>query len=309
MKNLIWVLVLSLAAFTFSSCDGAGEYTNTNAGNENANAGADPAKELATTLAETEKKAYEAWKKKDGKYFDDFLTDGFTGVSRNGRNVKAGVSETISKNPCEIKSYSTSDEEAVDLGDGIALLTMKVTEEVICDGKAEPSPQWAATIYVKDGGSWKAAYHQTVATPDAKGEYPAAPEGAGDKPADDADKEMTATLSEASKAGWEAWSKKDTKWFDENWGDKYVSITGTAGRSDRATGLKFHGEHKCEIKSIKHDGHRTAKISDNVVLFTYKSVDGACDGTAVANPIWASSIHVKDGEKWKVAFYMGTPGA
>jgi len=307
MKNIIWVLLLALAAISFGSCNGAGETANTNAGNTNAVT--KPAKDLATTLADTEKTAYEAWKKKDGKFFDGFLTDGFVGVSRTGRGQKAGVSKSISENPCEVKSYSTSDAEAVELGEGIALLTMKVASEVSCDGKASPSPQWAATIYVKDGDDWKAAYHQTRATADAKGEYPKAPEGAGDKPADDSDKETTATLSAMDKAGWESWTKRDTKWFEENWADTHVSIT-PEGRSDRATRLKFHGEHKCEVKSVSHEGQRTSKISDNVVLLTYKSnVDGACDGTAIPKAIWASSIYVKHGEKWKSIFYMLTPAA
>lgn len=308
MKRASLVIALALTALFFSACPPPADNTNTNS--ENANTATEPAKELSTTLADLEQGAYDAVKAKNGQFFEGFLDDGFVGVGRFGRGGKADVPKMITDNPCDIKSISTSDAEAVELGEGVALLTMKLTEDGECEGKAVPSPQWAATVYVKDGDAWKAAYHQTVPAPDAKGELPERPESAKDTPPADADAELTAALSEKLKAGWEAWSKNDAKWFEENTSADYVSVTGTEGRSDRATRIKFQGEHKCEIKSISHDSQRTTKLSDNVVMVTYKSVvEGTCEGNAFPDAIWATSIFVKDGDNWKPAFYMGTPGA
>lgn len=309
MKKASLVIALAFTALFFSACPPPADNTNTNSENTNTNTATESPKELATTLADLEKGAYDAVKSKNGQFFEGFLADGFVGVGRFGRGGKAEIPKRIADNPCNYKSISTSDAEAVELGDGVALLTMKLTEDGECGGKAVPSPQWVATIYVKDGDSWKAAYHQTVPAPDAKGEPAAQPEGVKDTPPADADAELTAALSEKLKAGWEAWSKNDAKWFEDNTSADYVSITATEGRSDRATRIKFQGEHKCEVKSITHDGQRTTKFSDNVVLVTYKSmVEGTCDGNAMPGAIWSSSIFVKEGDTWKPAFYMGTPG-
>ncbi|HUF04299.1 MAG TPA: nuclear transport factor 2 family protein [Aridibacter sp.] len=110
------------------------------------------------------------------------------------------------------------------------------------------------------------------------------------------------------KAGWDAWSKSDAKWFEGHTTDKYVAITGDEGRSDRAARINYQAEHKCEIESLSHSDQRTTKFSDDVVLVTYKaSVDGTCDGNAVPKTIWAGTIFVKEGEDWKLAFHMGTP--
>ncbi|NNE65097.1 MAG: nuclear transport factor 2 family protein [Pyrinomonadaceae bacterium] len=305
MKNTIKLLVLSLAALAFAACP-AGDGGNTNTGNENA--GADPAKTLAATLESTEKEAYEAWKKKDGKFFNDFLTDGFVGVGQTGRGPKDGVEKGISENPCEVESYSTSDAKARELADGVALLTMKLESIETCDGKTTPSPEWSATVYVKDGDNWKAAYHQTMPTAKAKGVYPAG--APGDKPGDDADEELTKKLAENTKAGWDAWAKKDTSWFEENVAKEYTAITTRSGRSNREQRLKFHGSHGCEAKNISHSDHRSTKINDNVVLLTFKaSFDATCDGSPVFSPVWTSSLWVKDGENWKSTFYMATPAA
>ncbi|HUF04305.1 MAG TPA: nuclear transport factor 2 family protein [Aridibacter sp.] len=193
MKNILWTVVLAFAALSFTACLPAGDTTNTNTENTNT---AEPAEDLAKTLTDRSKEAEEAWKSKDGKFFEGFLADGFVGVGRFGRGTKEIVPKAISENPCEVKSDSVSGQEAVELGEGVALLTEKFEREVVCDGKTLPSPTWAATVFVKEGDTWKGAYHQTLPAPDAKGEYPAPPEGAGDKPPAEGDAELTSTLSD-----------------------------------------------------------------------------------------------------------------
>ena len=308
MKNKFFIFLLAIAAVCLTACPPASNTNNANA--ENTNTEASPAESLSKVLVDREHEAQEAWKAKNGKFFEDFVTSGFVGVGRFGRNGKDGVPKFITDNPCEIKGYSSSDQEVVELGDGVGLVTMKTAEDVDCGGKAAPSPVWSATVYVKEGDTWKAAYHQGVAAPDAKGEYPAAPEGVKDDPPADADKELTSTLTDLIKKGWDAWSKSDAKWFEDNTADNYVAITGAQGRAGRAERIKYQGEHKCDVKSINIEDARSAKLSDNVALLTYKSVvDGTCDGTKVPAPIWSTSIFVKDGDAWKAASYMGTAGA
>jgi len=307
MKTIYFVVLLALSALLFSACPPAQESVNSTP--DNTNTTEEPAEDLTKALVATSTEAREAWKAKNGKFFEDFLLDSFVGVGGAGRDDKAARIASISGFPCDVKSISNSDEQSVELGEGVALLTLKTTDDADCNGKPMLSPSWTAVVAVKDGDKWKGAYHQVVPAADAKGEMPQRPAGAGDKAPEDSDKELTAKLSEIVKAGWEAWSKNDAKWFEDNTTDKYVAITNLGGREDRAARIKYHGEHKCEVESVTHDGQRATKISDNVVLLTYKSmVKGTCEGAAVPAAIWASSIFVKDGDGWKMAFYMGTPG-
>lgn len=311
MNTKFWYMLLLLAVVAFGACDGAQETSNSNTGNESAteSAAAETDKDVKGTLSEMELSAYKAWMNKDGKFFEGFLTDNYVSVGANGRGDREMSVKAITDFPCEVKSVQKGDNEVTELGDGIALLTSKDSVDVFCDGKKLPSPNWAATLYVKEGDKWQAAYHQTRPAKDAKGEAPPAPESSTDKPGADSDQEMTEALMAIDKGLWEAWSKKDTKPFEENLTENYVGY-GDEGRSDRAAYIKEMGENKCDLKSMSQDAANSTKINDNLYMLTYKSnLDGACDGTALPETIWSTSFFVKDGDKWKSAFWMGTPGA
>ena len=317
MRGLKWVLLLAFLVITFACESGTKttntKITNTNAGNSNtaslpANTATAPAKDLKTTLAEVENSAYEAWKKKDGKFFEEFLTDNYVGVRGSGRGGHEGTVKSISDFPCDVKSTSTADEDAVELADGVVLFTGKDTSVVECDGKGTPSPLWAATVYVKDGDKWKAAYHQVAPTKDTKGENPTMPADAPKpKPLEDANKEITAKLSETEKSLWEAWAKKDTKPFEEALADNFSEIS-MDGRVDRAAAIKGIGEHKCEVKSHSLSDFHTSKISDDIYVLSYKgTADATCDGKPAPMTMWVSTIMKKDGDSWKGLFHMSSP--
>ncbi len=311
MKNFTWVLLIAFAVFSFSSCGNDGYRANSNSGNKNAgntNAAAKPEKDLKATAKDLEMKAYEAWQKKDGKFFEGFLTEGFVGNGANGRNTMAGVAKAISDNPCEIKGFTIEDEQATELADGVVLFTAKTTSDVTCEGKASPSPLHAATVYVKDGDDWKAAFHQNAPTAETKGEAPAPP---ADAPKVElpkgADEEVAKAITETEKGLWEAWVKKDTKAFEESLADNFTGFN-PGGREDRAAALKNIGEHKCDVKTHSLSDFHTAKLADNLYLLTYKAAaDGTCDGKPLPKGFWVSTIASKDGDKWKGHFHMSTP--
>ena len=48
-----------------------------------------------------------------------------------------------------------ADPASAALGADVSLLTFKAAVDGKCDGQVVP-PEWDATIYVKDGGAWKA---------------------------------------------------------------------------------------------------------------------------------------------------------
>jgi len=313
MKNIKWVLFLTIIVMTFG-CGETGtktansSTTNSNAGN--ANTAAAPAKDIKTTITELENGAYEAWKKKDGKFFEEFLADNYVGVGMTGRGGKEDSVKGISEFPCEVNSTSTSDEDTVELADGVVLFTVKDTSVAECEGKAMPGPMWAATVYVKDGENWKAAYHQVAPSAETKGENPPAPKDAPKpKPMEDANKEITAKLSEIDKGLWDAWSKGEGKIFEETLTKDYRRLV-PWGRQDREQTIKTITEQDCKVKSMAHDDFSTTKFSDGVAMLTYKTdVDATCDGDALAKQYWSSVIYTKDGDKWLSAFFAATPAS
>ena len=196
----------------------------------------------------------------------------------------------------------------VDLGDGVAVLTAKVTNDFTCNGKPGASPSFAGAVFVKDGDNWKAAYHQTGPAPDSKGDNPTPPADAP-KPEGptDGDKELTAKLVEKEKELWEAWAKKDPKPFEAMLAENFTGFN-LEGPEDRAAAIKSAGDHKCDVKGSTLSDAVTSKINDKIYLLTYKaSVDGKCDGNPIPNGFWAATVLSKDGDALKAHFHMVTP--
>ena len=163
MKNVLSILLITLVATVFAACPAAtetGSNTNTNG------TGTETAKTTEDILAELDKSAGEAWMKKDGKFFEGFLTETFVGNGSMGRSDRAMVVKRISGMDCEVKSTTTSDAKVTEISDGLALYTGKSTSEGTCDGKDIPD-SYFATLYVKDGDTWKGAYYQSSDIPAA----------------------------------------------------------------------------------------------------------------------------------------------
>src|ERR1700675_1705334 len=134
---------------------------------------AGPTKVALVTL---EKSAYAAWKSKDAKFWNTFLSDKFVGWGSSGRLDKASATKEFTRADCAIKSYALSDEQMSPLGKGAALITYKITVDGTCGGQQVPANSWAASVYVRDGNEWKGAFHAEASVVDPKA-APAKPAG------------------------------------------------------------------------------------------------------------------------------------
>ncbi len=320
MTMIKYFILAATAAIAFSACGSPAANTpasNANAATANANTAkptaAAPTKDALVTL---EKSAYEAWKTKDAKFWDTFLADNFAGYGATGRLDKAKALKEYSGADCDFKSYTLSDDQMTPLGPDAAVITYKVTVDGTCGGQKIPSPSWAAGAYVRSGDKWKGAFHAEtpVVDPKAPPAKPAAPakkDAAPAKPADaktDAKPDAaTDALLALEKKAWEAWKAKDAKALDDWAAKDMVSISGSSGRTDRATSLKMWAEDKCEIKSISFtDGMSAAFGADVSLLLFNVAVDGKCDGQAVPAESGAT-IYIKEGGSWKAVMAIGTP--
>jgi hypothetical protein len=148
MKNFI---VIALLTFSFAS-----------------SAFGQPAQPDKSTLKETlttlEKQSWEAWKNRDGKFFQNFLSDDHVEVGFGGPTDKKTVVAGVGSPACTVKSYTVDHFELTELGPDTALLTYHAAQDTTCGGAVVPSPVWVSSLYVKRNGQWLNALYQQTKT-------------------------------------------------------------------------------------------------------------------------------------------------
>lgn len=114
-------------------------------------------------------------------------------------------------------------------------------------------------------------------------------------------------LMALEKAGWEAWKTRDAKWTEDNYLDKGLSL-GATGRSDKAAMLKSYTTQKCEIKSYSLSDDNMHMAGPDAAFLTFKGTqDATCDGKKLPAAVYSVSVYVREGDKWKAAFYSEAP--
>ena len=313
MTEIKYFVLTAAAAFVFTACGapaGNAPANNANAANTTAKTvAAAPTKEA---LMATENKAWGSWKAKDGKFFEDYLTDNAIGMGSSGRSDKAAIVKRISDPTCEVNDFSLTEEQMTPLGADAALLTYKATQDAKCGGNALPSTVRAATVLVRSGDKWKAAFHAEAAVVDPKA-APAKPADTKEAPKKDevkpaAPDALTDALVPAEKAVWEAWKDHDGKKIEELTAKdiSFINIFGTYFAT-KADALKDWTSPGCDVKSVSVTEAVGTMLSPTVGILTFKGgADGTCFGQKVG-PIWGTSVYVKDGDAWKWTFGINLP--
>jgi hypothetical protein len=125
---------------------------------------ADKTAALKETLVNLEKQSWEAWQKRDGKYFQEFLSDDHVEVGMSGVTGKAPVVSFVGSPVCVVKSYAVDRFELHMFDANTALLTYHAQQDTACGGNPVPSPVWISSLFVKRGKRWvNAMYQQTKA--------------------------------------------------------------------------------------------------------------------------------------------------
>lgn len=146
------VIALALVAVAFTSTPGRVKRDS-------------PVEEEVVAL---EKRAYEAWKQKDKKFFEEHMAEDGRYLDANGGGGKAQYVRAIIDNDCTVNGYALDKPKVTLLGRDAALLTYRYTYDIVCGGKPEAGPLWASTVYVKRGGKWLIAFHQELTAAQAK---------------------------------------------------------------------------------------------------------------------------------------------
>ncbi len=315
--RIILSLLLSVDAIALSDCEappagnaGANKANTANTTNTNAAkpVAAAPTKEALMAI---EKSAHEAFKNKDAKFWETFLSDKFVAFAQPaGRLDRAAAVKLYSGADCDLKSYSISDDQMTSYGADAAIVTYKLTSDGTCAGQKMDTETWVASAYVRSGDQWKGAFHAEAPIVDpkaapaksapAKPAPPASDEGTA-PPAADA---LTTALLAVENKAWEAWKNRDAKTLNEVGTANFVYLS-SAGRKNKEESTKIWTEPKCDIKSFSLTEPLAVSLSNDFALITYKgNASGTCDGKPIPPAVWVASFNIKEGETWKNAFYM-----
>lgn len=114
---------------------------------------------LLRKLSANETKLWDAWKNKDSKPFQMWLTSDGVMVGEQGVGMKADVVKMMASMPCEVKSYTLSDWKIAMVDADAAMLTYKGAADGTCMGQPIPTV-WASSLWVNRKGKWMAFSHQ-----------------------------------------------------------------------------------------------------------------------------------------------------
>lgn len=323
MKPIAVTVCLGLAALMLAACGAPATNTNTNANTANPAVVAP----TADALLALDKQANEAYIKGDSKFFEGMLSDKFVMHEGGQRMDKAAVTKMIAGNKCDVRGWKLEEPQMAKIDADTYVLSYKGTFDGSCtgpDGKSMkvPSPTRAATVWVRSGDKWLAAYHGENLIIDPKNPPPAAKKAeskkdnkaaansntAATKPA--ADPSLTDAMMAVEKSLWEAWMAKD--------GKKIAGLT-TADLSfqnifgthfaTKAEALKDWTGPSCDVNSVSVTDGAATLISPTVGILTSKGTAwGTCGGQKPAQiRVYGTSVYVKDGGSWKLAFCLNRP--
>ena len=115
--------------------------------------------EVKEHLIKLEKQSWEAWKNRDSKFFQDFLSDDHVEVGFGGLTNKAQVVAVVGSTVCTVKSYKLDHFEMKMLDKDTALLTYWEEQDTVCNTQV-PLPCWVSSLYMKRGDKWLNVFYQ-----------------------------------------------------------------------------------------------------------------------------------------------------
>ena len=114
---------------------------------------------LLKKLSANETALWNAWKNKDAKPFQNWLSADSVMIGEEGVGAKTDIVKMMASMPCEVKSFTLSDWKLSMVDADAALLTYKGVADGTCGGQPIPTT-WASSLWVNRKGKWMAFSHQ-----------------------------------------------------------------------------------------------------------------------------------------------------
>ena len=115
---------------------------------------------LRETIIALERSAWDAWKRKDASFFRNTLLPNAAYVSATGVSSREEIAKGIETDTCKVDGFVLRNEEVRSLSPDVALLTLRAMSDVTCGTGSVHADAWSSTVFVRDGDSWKVAFHQ-----------------------------------------------------------------------------------------------------------------------------------------------------
>jgi hypothetical protein len=319
MKAAFTNACLGLAALMLATCGNPVKSTDTNtSAGVTKPAAAAPTPDILLAL---DKQANAAYLRSDSKFFEGMLNDKFV-MREGGRQMdKAAAVKFIAGNTCNVKDWKLEDPLAAKIDAETYVLSYRGTFDGSCtgpDGKPIklPSPIRAATVWIRADETWRAAFHGQDPILDPKNPpSPAKAAGKKESKKDDravaiakaaADPSVVAMMA-VEKSVWEAWMAKNAARLQELTTPdlSFQNIFGTFF-ANKADTLKNWTSTYCDIKSVSvNDGEGTLLSPAIGILNRTGTAEGSCNGQNLPLvPIYGTSVYVKYGDSWKLAFSL-----
>jgi hypothetical protein len=266
-------------------------------------------------LVALDKQANQAYIRGDAKFFENLLSENFVMREGGQRMDKAATLKMIAGNKCDVRAWNLDQPWMAKIDADTYVLSYRSTSDGTCtaaDGKPAniPSPARAATIWVRSGGKWLAAFHgenPIIGPKDSPKATLPPPQLAKETEAKPTDPSTDALVA-AEKSVWEAWKAHDAKKLEDlTSGDlSFIDIFGNS-YSNKPDTIKAWAGAICDVKSVDVTGGVATALSPTVKLLMHTgTADGTCFGEKVP-AVNGNSVYVKNGEAWKLAFTMNMP--
>lgn len=119
---------------------------------------------------------------------------------------------------------------------------------------------------------------------------------------------LTEAIVAQEKKGWESWMKQDSKGIEETIGSD-ISFVDPAGKFyfGKADVLKEWMSGQCKVTSVDVSDAKASQIGTDVAILTYKGTAVGTCGDMKLEPIWGTTVAVKEGGAWKAVYVFETP--
>src|SRR2546421_12239486 len=111
--------------------------------------------QILKKLSANETALWTAWKNKDAKPFQMWLSADGVMIGDQGVGTKGDVVKMMASMPCDVKSFTLSDWKLSMVDADAAVITYKGGSDGTCGGQAGPTG-WASSLWVNRKGKWTA---------------------------------------------------------------------------------------------------------------------------------------------------------
>jgi len=111
------------------------------------------------------------------------------------------------------------------------------------------------------------------------------------------------------KKGWDSWKAKDSKGLDETLAKDFAFVDAMGKATlNRADALKgWTTDNPCNVSSVSLSDAQSQSLSATVAILVVKGTAVGTCGDAKLEPLWNTTVFVKEGDMWKAAYIFETP--